>query len=67
MPRLKTWEEGKPRRAHTTCSPSCACGAPPCPTLCARILAKSDLEQLQRWLENTAVAASMAQVIDDPR
>ena len=31
-----------------------------------RILAHNDLEHLERWLERAAVAASVAEVIDDP-
>jgi len=31
----------------------------------ARILAQTDLQRLQRWLENASVATSIAEVIDD--
>jgi hypothetical protein len=31
-----------------------------------QILAQKDPEQLERWLEKAAVAASVAEVLDDP-
>ncbi|WP_437647602.1 hypothetical protein [Sorangium sp. So ce362] len=31
-----------------------------------RILAQKDVERLERWLEKAAVAASLAEVLDEP-
>jgi hypothetical protein len=31
------------------------------------VLAEKDLEQLKRWLENSIIASSFGEVIDDPR
>jgi hypothetical protein len=70
MAMLKSWEEGKAEaRAETQAAAVLTVldvrGVAVPEAARARILAEKDMKQLKRWLEKAAVAASIADVIDE--
>jgi hypothetical protein len=67
----KTWEEGRAEartetQANAVLTVLHVRGIAVPDAACERILAQKDLEQLKRWLEKAAVAASIGEVIGDP-
>jgi len=71
MVKYKTWEESRAEgraeiRAASVLTVLRVRGIAVPDASHERILAEKDLEQLQRWLEKAVVAASIADVIDDP-
>jgi hypothetical protein len=71
MAMYKTWEEGRAEaRAETQANAVLTVlrvrGIAVPDGARTRILAQKDLQWLERWLERASVAASLAEVLDDP-